>query len=212
LWTLSGKFGYFCSDKSAKRKQRPMIYAYIVQRSISANSASLFKIPLFADNSGDTTCRKARSSRTDQNSKLLEKLSLFKRGLDSEEMGENTNDGQKFIGWITMVRLSDQFPPYMTHMGITHLSIRLKKAVSNAYAFSNLYVFCPRNRSPLSISSQRIKRKTSPRYRPAIIFSNDYSELGKVRSRMYVLTCSPGLLEDSSMMISYFVRAGIEVN
>lgn len=65
------------------------------------------------------------------------------------------------------------------------------KAVSNEKGFSSLYVFCPRKRTPSSIMSIMMSRNTSPRYKPAIIFSK---------------SCCPGLLDVSSMCRSHFVR------
>ncbi len=57
------------------------------------------------------------------------------------------------------------------------------------------------------MSSQRTRRKISPRYRPAIIFSNDWYRINYERNEVQVRTCSPGLFDASSMMMSYFVRA-----
>src|SRR6266550_2048790 len=62
---------------------------------------------------------------------------------------------------------------------MTHLSIKDKKAVSKLYGTSSLYVFCPRNSTPSSISSQMISRKISPRYLPAMSFCAK----GEVESR-----------------------------
>lgn len=59
------------------------------------------------------------------------------------------------------------------------------------HGFSTLYVSCPKNKTPSSIISHMINLKISPRYSPAIIFSN---------------ACSPGLFEVWSISMSYEVR------
>ena len=79
----------------------------------------------------------------------------------------------------------------MVIQGDTYLSMSERKAVSNEYGISSLYVFWPRKSTPSSMSSQMMRRRISPRYRPEMSFSN---------------ACSPGLLEVSSMIWSYLVR------
>lgn len=92
---------------------------------------------------------------------------------------------------------------------ITCLSIKDRNAVSKEYDISSLYVFCPRNRTPSSMSSQMINRRISPRYRPEISFCRSINRLEPCKHNRNIAptsnACSPCLLDVSSMMISYFV-------
>ena len=59
-----------------------------------------------------------------------------------------------------------------------------------------------------SIKSQMTSRRISPRYLPEMSFCNRLSanRKGHVQDESTSNACSAGLLEDSSTMISYFVR------
>lgn len=61
----------------------------------------LLKVTLLAHDSSDTTSREPSSSTTDQLRQRSEELSFLKRGFDTEEVGEDTDDTEKLIRRVT---------------------------------------------------------------------------------------------------------------
>lgn len=139
---------------------------YIVQATVSTDRTSLVQVSHFTNNSGNTTSAQASSSSTDEFRQGTEELTFRERGFYSEKVCEDTDDHEKLICRVAEVsRLSGSLSGVrdLAEMLITHLSIRDKKAVSKEYGTSSLYVFCPRKRTPSSMSSQMTKRSISPR-------------------------------------------------
>lgn len=87
-----------------------MIVTHVVQGTVGTNGTSLLEVTLFADNGGDTTGREPSGSGTDQSSELLEELSFFVRGLETKEVGKDTNDSEQLVGGVTT--FSDTLQPY----------------------------------------------------------------------------------------------------
>lgn len=111
------------------------IPTHVVQTSIGADGASFLEVPHFADNGGDTTSRKSSRSSTDQDSKFLKELTLFKGSFNAKEVSENADDGQKFVGNIAVKRRFQPKKKKKRLIGVaigTYASMRDKKAVSKA--------------------------------------------------------------------------------
>lgn len=75
---------------------------------IEGRNAHLLEVTLLGNDSGDTTGRKSSSSGSDENSQVLEELSLDLGGLETEEVGEDTDDHESFIGGIAVLRTDEK--------------------------------------------------------------------------------------------------------
>jgi hypothetical protein len=71
-------------------------------RTVSSDIATLLHVALLGDDSGDTAGGETGGTSTDELGKGLEKVSLLLRGLESEEVGEDANDHETFIGLIAV--------------------------------------------------------------------------------------------------------------
>ena len=63
--------------------------------------AHLLEVTLLGNNSGDSTGGESSSSGSNENSQALEELSLDLGGLETEEVREDTDDHESFVGGIT---------------------------------------------------------------------------------------------------------------
>lgn len=80
-----------------------MTVTYVVQRSVGADRAAVLEVSLLGHNGGDTARGESGRARTDENRQLFEELTFLDRSLQTEEVAEDANDGQKLVRWVTMV-------------------------------------------------------------------------------------------------------------
>lgn len=73
---------------------------HVVQATVGADGAAFLEVSLLRDDGGDTAGGQAGRSGTDQDGELLEELSLLLGGLDTEEVGEDANDGQELFSRV----------------------------------------------------------------------------------------------------------------
>ena len=100
VWMRLAKLGYFCSIRVASYDATS---THVVQRAISTNGASLVEVALLADEGGDATSAKTSGTGADESGKLLEELTLFNGSLDTEEVSEDTNNGQELVGSVAII-------------------------------------------------------------------------------------------------------------
>ncbi len=91
------------ADHGDKTTPAPLA-THAVQRSIGGDVTSLLEITLLRNDSGDTTCTQASSTSTDQLGEGSEELPLFEGGLDTKEMGEDSDDSEEFVGGVAINR------------------------------------------------------------------------------------------------------------
>ena len=71
-------------------------------------SAHLLEITLLTNDGSDTASRQSSSSSTDQLCERSEELSFLEGGLDTEEVGEDTDHGEQLIGGVTRAGYQSQ--------------------------------------------------------------------------------------------------------
>lgn len=134
--TRFAKLGYFCEGWC----QHPFSCGalrsntHIVQTSIGSYSTSLIEVSLLADDGRDTTRAKSCCSSANKYRQLPEELTFLQGGLDTEEVTEDADHRQKLICRVTAPSAAAPRTQHIPQLRYTsaHLSIRLKKAVSNA--------------------------------------------------------------------------------
>lgn len=100
-WTRLAKLGYFYRISFALLPNNVDTTTHVVQTPISPHGASFLEVPLLADNRGNTARAEPGSTGPNQNSELTEELTFFEGRLDTEEVGEDTDDGEELVGWVT---------------------------------------------------------------------------------------------------------------
>jgi hypothetical protein len=140
-WIRSANPGYFYQEDSRRisllgccNSRLSSGQTYVVKRPIGTDSTSFLEVPLLADNSGDTTGTQSSCTSTDQLGQVSEKDSLLQGGLETEEVGKDSDDGEELVSRVATrisTRSATEIPNACSRRR-THLSISDKKAVSTA--------------------------------------------------------------------------------
>lgn len=73
---------------------------YVVKGTIGTDSTPFLEVSLLADNGGDTTGTQSCRTSTDQLGQVSEKDSFLQGGLEPEEIGKDSDDGQELVGGV----------------------------------------------------------------------------------------------------------------
>lgn len=140
-WIRSANPGYFYQEDSrlisflSSFDPRSNIgQTYVVKRPIGTDGTSFLEVSLLADNGGDTTGTQSSCTSTDQLGQVSEKDSLLQGGLETEEVGKDSDDGEELVSRVATrisTRSATEIPNACSRRR-THLSISDKKAVSTA--------------------------------------------------------------------------------
>jgi hypothetical protein len=114
-WIRSANPGYFYQEDSrlisflsSFNPRSTSGQTYVVKRTIGTDGTSLLEVPLLADDGGDTTGTQSCRTSTDQLGQVSEKDSLLQGGLETEEVGKDSDDGEELVSRVAtrMTQLS----------------------------------------------------------------------------------------------------------
>ena len=197
-WTRLAKLGYFYSSAVETTQEAS---THVVKRTIGTDVATLLQVAVLADDGGDTTGGKTGSSGTNEDRKLLEEFSLLVGGLNTEEVREDTDDSEQLVSRVARIskgtsRNAADLPLHQTQEGcVERVSLLQLVRVLAQEQVSGINQVANDQTEDLS------EVETGDHLLECLRVSSSRS------TKSERLTCSFGLFDDSSMMMSYLVRA-----
>jgi hypothetical protein len=102
-WIRSANPGYFYQNPKLVRPLSSCsnpYRTYVVKRTIGTDGTSFLEVPLLADDGGDTTGTQSSCTSTDQLGQVSEEDSFLQGGLETEEVGKDSDDGEELVSRV----------------------------------------------------------------------------------------------------------------